>query len=233
MTSADLSQLHGGEVTPFDDLLQQRWSCRAFLPQTVPDPTMHRMFTIAQRTASWCNTQPWQVHVATGEATRRLSSMLLTSATGGLERPDLPTPPGYSGVYGDRRRAAGFALYESLGIERSDPEGRARQMLRNFEFFDAPHVAIITTDRDLGVYAALDCGGYVANLINAASSLGIATIAQAAIATQADPVREFFDLPEDRLVACAVSFGYADSEHPVNAFRTSRSAVEDAVTFVN
>ncbi|WP_211282638.1 nitroreductase family protein [Amycolatopsis keratiniphila] len=45
-------------------------------------------------------------------------------------------------------------------------------------------------------------------------------------------VREYLDLPADRLVVCAVSFGYADPEQPVNRFRTERAAVDDTVFVV-
>lgn len=214
----------------FRALLEARWSCREFLPQAVDDDTIAEMFEIGQRTASWCNTQPWHVYVASGSATKRLASLLTDSARAGGQNSDFPPPAEYRGVYQERRRAAGFALYDSLSIEKSDYDGRAEQMLRNFSFFGAPHVAVIATDRDQGVYGAVDCGGYVANLLNAASSLGVATIPQAAIAMQSDQVREFFDIPEDQLVVCAMSFGYADLEHPVNQFRTERADVAQAVT---
>lgn len=216
----------------FRSLLEERWSCRAFLPHPVPGATMREMFDTAQRTASWCNTQPWHVYVASESSARELSALLVDAVQTGKEKSDLPPPAQYLGVYLERRREAGFALYDSLAIDKSDRDGRARQMLRNFEFFDAPHVAVITTDREQGVYGAVDCGGYVSNLLNAAASLGIATIPQAAIAMHADVVRDFFTIPQDRQVVCAVSFGYADPEHPVNQFRTTRAAIEDTVTFV-
>ncbi len=48
-----------------------------------------------------------------------------------------------------------------------------------------------------------------------------------------DGVRELLALPEDRLVVCAVSFGYADPDHPANAFRTERAGVDDVVRIVS
>ena len=56
------------------------------------------------------------------------------------------------------------------------------QALENFRLFGAPHVLIVTSERDLGVYGAVDCGLYGGSLLLAAQSLGIATIAQAALA---------------------------------------------------
>ena len=48
--------------------------------------------------------------------------------------------------------------------------------------FGAPHVAIVTSDEALGVYGAVDCGAYVSNFMLAAHSLGVGSIAQAALA---------------------------------------------------
>ncbi|MBC7549962.1 MAG: nitroreductase [Cellulomonas sp.] len=214
--------------------MEQRWSCREFLPDQVPDEVLAAIFATAQRTASWCNTQAWGVHLLGGEALASFGKELgeHVMADPSATSSDVPLPERYVGAYADRRRGAGYALYESLGIERSDSEARALQMLRNFSFFGAPHVAIITTDRDHGVYGAVDCGGYVANLMNAALDVGVATIAQGAIAMYAARVRELLALPDDRLVICAVSLGLPAVDHPVNAFRTERATLADVVTII-
>jgi hypothetical protein len=41
---------------------------------------------------------------------------------------------------------ADFQLYNALNIARGDKSAYARQALENFNFFGAPHVAIVTTD---------------------------------------------------------------------------------------
>lgn len=216
-----------------ETVLNDRWSCRGFTSDPVPEATLRRIFDLAQRTPSWCNTQPWHTHLLSGEAAAQLSKVLTDAAVAGGMNTDFPIPAAYTGVYDERRRTAGYALYASLGIERSDKMARNLQMLKNWSFFGAPHVAIITTDRDLGVYGAVDCGGFVANLVNAAHDAGMASVPQAALAFYAAEVRNFLGLPDDRMVLCGVSLGYADPDHPANAFRTARAAVDDAVTFVS
>ncbi len=214
-------------------LLEERHSCRAFLPEPLPGDLLHRLFQLAQRTASWCNTQPWQVHLTSGAATQDLSKILLERAESGPPAPDMPMPAGYQGVYDERRRESGFALYASLGIDRGDRAARGRQAMENFRFFGAPHAAIITSDREQGVYGAVDTGGYVATLLLAAEALGIGAVAQAAVAMYSDAVRESLRLSDDRVVVCAVSLGRADEQQPVNAFRTSRASVDEVVRFVD
>ncbi|WP_245596446.1 nitroreductase [Nocardioides alkalitolerans] len=213
-------------------LLDERYSCRAFLPGEVPEVTLRHVLALAQRTASWCNTQPWGVHLLSGEATTALADRLTAHVPTRPPVADLPLPAGYSGVYDARRKESGFALYASLGIERGDREARGAQAMLNYRFFGAPHVAIVTTDREQGTYGAIDCGGYVATLLLAAQAAGVAAVPQAAIAMASDAVREHLALPEDRLVVCAVALGLADPDHPANAFRTTRADVDEVVTFV-
>ncbi|MCF8571334.1 nitroreductase [Gordonia sp. HY002] len=216
-----------------EELLATRWSCRAFLPDPVPRDEIERVLDVARRTPSWCNTQPWHLHVTSGGRTDDLRAALAAAITEGpSEQPDLPFPGSYDGVYRDRRRASAWQLYESLGIDKGDRAASAQQTLRNFDFFDAPHVAVLTTDRSLGTYGAVDCGLFVNNFLLAAHSRGIASIPQAALATQAPVLRAFFDLPEDRLVVIGISFGYADPDHVVNNYRTDRCTVADVATFV-
>lgn len=212
-----------------ETILDDRFSCRGFLSDPVPEETIEQILQMSQKTASWCNSQAWQVDLVSGSATAEFAAALTEHVGANEMRSDLPTPERYEGVYADRRRASGYALYSALGIERSDRDARARQMLENFRFFGAPHVAVITTDAGLGTYGAVDCGGYVATFLAAASSLGVATCAQAALALYSDGVREHLGLVDDRLVVCGIAFGYADADHPANAFRTERADLTDVV----
>ena len=96
----------------------------------------------------------------------------------------------------------------------------------------APHVAIVHTDEALGVYGAIDCGGYLTSFMLAAQALGVATIPQAALAFHAEVVRQHFGLGDDRRVVCGISFGYPDREHKANSYRTTRAGLADTVRFV-
>lgn len=220
-------------MTPYDtltDLLTSRYSCRAFRPDPVPDADITRIIDTARHVPSWCNAQPWQVTITKGAATDRFRDLMMETATAGTApSPDLDWPRGYSGDYAERRRTCGFQLYQAAGIERTDRTARARQMLRNYAFFDAPHVAILHSPDELGAYGAMDSGGFVAAFTLAANALGIATIAQAAIAAYAPQVHDHLDIADDRLILCAISFGYADPDAPVNRFRTARADPADII----
>ncbi|MCA0239973.1 MAG: nitroreductase [Proteobacteria bacterium] len=219
------------DADAFTHLLDTRFSCRGFTPEPVPRPTIERILAIAQRTASWCNAQPWQVVVASGAAAEAFRQALLAAAGEPPEPPDFEWPREYLGIYRERRRACGLALYDSVGIAPGDRAASARQGLENFRLFGAPHVAIVTSDAALGVYGAVDCGAWVANFMTAAWSLGVASIAQAALASRPALVRRHFGLADDRRVVCGISFGHADAAHPANGFRTTRAGLAEAVTW--
>ncbi len=218
------------DADALERLLADRWSCRGFTDEQVPRDVIERLLTMAQRTPSWCNVQPWQLVITSGEETKRLAAALLDAVN--WSGTDFDFPAAYTGIYQDRRRASGWQLYEAVGVEKGDREASALQMMRNFEFFGAPHAAILTTEADLGVYGAIDCGLYVDSFLLAAQALGLGACAQAALAACAPFLREWFGLPETRKVVCGISFGYADPDHPTATYRTARADLEDVVTFV-
>jgi nitroreductase len=220
-----------GDAEALSRLLAERYSCRGFKPQEVPRETIERILQTAQRTASWCNAQPWQLLITSGEETGRFRQALLDAAAAPSESPDFEWPREYHGPYRERRRECGMALYRSVGIEPGDRAASARQARENFRLFGAPHVAIVTTDEALGVYGAVDCGAWVANFMLAATSLGVACIAQAALASRPGLVRRHFGLPDDRRLVCGISFGHADDAHPANGFRTTRARLDDVVSW--
>ena len=223
----------GSDDRVLERLLRARRSCRGFLPDPVPRPTVERLLGLAQRTPSWCNTQPWHVTLLSGAATQALADALYARAGSGVaDEPDIPFPPGYEGLYRDRRRECGLQLYGALGIERGDRAAATAQARENFRFFGAPHFALITTDRALGPYGSLDCGGYVSTFLLAAEALGLGAIPQAAVAAHSAWLRSYLGLGDDRAVVCGISFGIADPAHPANQFNTARAGLDEAVRWV-
>lgn len=213
-----------------DTLFAARHSCRAYRPDLVPREVIAQIIRTAQRVPSWCNAQPWTVTLTSGAETDQFRTALQDEVASGSPKPDLSFPTSYSGVYKDRRSACGWRLYDAVGVEKGDRAASARQMMQNFALFDAPHCAIITSPAELGPYGALDCGGFITGFTVAAQAQGVATITQAAVASYAPFLHRYFDIPDDRLILCVISFGYSDTDHAANSFRTDR---DDLDTFVD
>jgi nitroreductase len=219
------------EFDTLNALLRRRHSCRAFLPDPVPETTVTDIVTTAQRVPSWCNAQPWQVIVTRAAETDRLRAALAAEVASQPAAPDMPFPKQYTGTYKDRRSTCGWALYAAVGVQKGDRAASAAQMMENFRFFGAPHIALITTESDLGPYGALDCGAFITAFTLAAEALGIASIPQAAVAAYAPLLHHWFSIPPNRQILCVISFGLPDSEHPANSFRTDRAPLTETLTW--
>ena len=220
-------------IESLEDLLERRHSCRGYRPEPVPRELIQRVLDTARQTASWCNAQPWQVHIVSGPRLDALrADMVARAQSGAPATPELDWPKEYKGIYQMRRRECGWDLYRAVGVEKGDREGSARQSQENFRGFGAPHLAIVTSEALLGTHGVMDCGAWVSNFMLAATALGVASIAQAAIASWPDLLRKHVDIADDRRIVCGISFGFEDAEHPANSFRTTRAPVDEVAFWV-
>ena len=57
-------------------ILTKRRSVRAYKENAIAQPLLENIFTLAQKSPSNCNTQPWIVHVASGETLNAMREAL-------------------------------------------------------------------------------------------------------------------------------------------------------------
>ncbi len=215
----------------FDQIVASRRSLRAFLPQPVDREALEAVFSVAQRAPSNCNTQPWVVHVASGDVLEEMRRALPGKFMAGEISMDFPYDGSYEGVYRERQHAAAQALYDSVDIARGDKAKRHEQFMRNFVFFDAPHVAFLFLPEPFGLREAADLGMYAQNLMLAMTAHGLGSCPQTALSFQADYIRETLGIAADNKLLFGLSFGYPDPDAPANTCTTDRALVEDAVIF--
>ena len=212
-------------------VLRARRSVRAFAPTPLDRDELEGLFADAQRAPSWCNIQPWRVQVTGGAVTRTISTALLEAARSQPPAPEVPFPTEYPEPYQARRRACGGALYGAMGIERGDQKGRIDAWLRNYELFDAPHLAVVSRERVLGEYATLDVGVWLGFLFVAAAARGVAMCAMASIAAYPAVLRSHLDIPEREQILFGITLG-REGDAPANRCRTEREDVKDWIRFV-
>ncbi|MBA6225213.1 nitroreductase family protein [Colwellia sp. MB02u-18] len=213
-------------------LLEKRYSTRAYLDKPIPQPLLESIFTQAQQAPSNCNVQPWQTCVVSGEKKEQLKNALISTVMkGAAPNPDFNWLPKYEGVHRDRQFGSANALYSAIGVTREDKQGRQRAMIRNWSFFDAPHVAFFTMDKYLDIMGAVDLGIYAQTLSLILAEHGLSSCMQGALGQFPDPIKAALNLPEQRGILFGMSFGYADESAAVNNTRTEREDMANAVTF--
>lgn len=221
------------EVTmhDLDSAIVERRSVRGFLQKPVPRDVLEEVLELAQRAPSNCNVQPWHVYIASGETLRKLRGALVDQAMSGKSQAMSAPVDAFFGPYRDKQVACAVELYAKMGIERDDRAGRSRAMLRNFEFFDAPHVAYVCMAQSFGIGVALDVGMYVQTLMLAMQSRGVSSCAQAALRAFPGVAAAHLGIPDDEQILCGLSFGYEDPEVPANRTRQPRDPVASNVFF--
>ena len=213
-------------------LLEKRYSARAYLNKPLPESLLETIFTQAQLAPSNCNVQPWQTCVVSGDKKEQLKNDLVaTIMKGAAPNPDFNWLPKYEGIHRDRQFGSANALYSAIGVAREDKKARQMAMLRNWQFFDAPHAVFFTMDKYLDIMGAVDLGIYAQTLSLVMAEHGVSNCMQGALGQFPDPVREILNLPDERGILFGMSFGYADDSAAVNNTRTDRELLENSVTF--
>ncbi|GGP60970.1 nitroreductase [Shewanella saliphila] len=215
-----------------ESILKNRYSVRAFQDKPVPENILKQIFSSAQLSPSNCNVQPWQSCVVSGSTKDKLKAKFIeTLMSGATPNPDFNWLPQYQGVHRERQFGSANALYSSVGIAREDKKARQMAMVRNWQFFDAPHAVFFTMDKYLDIMGAVDLGIYAQTLSLIMADHGVSNCMQGALGQFPDPVREVLQLPDDRGILFGMSFGYADDEAAVNRTRTERETLDTAVAF--
>lgn len=227
-----MSEPDPGTMTEVERVWTERKSIRAFRPEPLAQETLDQIFGAAQRAPSWCNVQPWRVVVTRPPVTGELAEALQAAARSGFPRAEVAFPMEYPSPYKEERIKCGAALYTAMGIARDDKAGRYDAWLRNYALFDAPHVAIVSSDRRLGAYPYVDVGVWLGYVLTAAALLGVDTCPMAAVAAYPDVLRARLPIGETETILFGLVLGHADEAAPANATRTTREPTATNVTFI-
>jgi nitroreductase len=219
------------ELAAIEAAWRERRSMRAFRPEPLERATLVELFAAAQHAPSWCNVQPWRVAITEPPKTGALAAAMVAAAKTALPHAEIPFTLDYPPPYKQHRQACGVALYQSMGVAREDQAGRYAAWLRNYGFFDAPHVAIVACDRRLGPYAYVDVGVWLGYVLTECALRGIDTCPMASVAAYPEPLRAHLPIAETDVILFGLALGHADPGAPANRTRTTREPVEANVTF--
>ena len=220
----------------FDEVVLGRRSIRGYKQEPVPREVIEEVLELAVRAPSSMNTQPWHLYVVTGEVLNKIR-------IGNTERNVSGVPPsreirtankGYEGLHRERQIEIAVQLFQKMGIERDDKEGRQDWVLRGFRQFDAPFCVVVTFDRELldDDISKFDCGGIVNSLVNAGWSKGLGAVINSQGIMQSPVVREHAGIPDDQVIMICVAMGYPDESFPANEVVSNRRPISEVATFV-
>jgi len=226
-------------IAAVDHAITSRRSIRQFLPTPVPRDTIEDILRVASRAPSGTNTQPWQVHVLTGQTKQTLVDKIMAAyndpAQAEAHQPEYDYyPPKWISPFIDRRRKVGWDLYGLLGIEKADKDRMQVQQGRNFCFFDAPVGLIFSINRIMGKGSWLDYGMFLQNVMVAARARGLDTCPQAAFNHYHHLISEHLGInAEQDMLVVGMSLGHADPAAIENTLLTEREPVTQFAKFLD
>jgi nitroreductase len=219
----------------FTDLMRQRRSIRGYRPDPVPKDVIDSIVGVARYSPSSMNTQPWHLHVVTGEPLERIrDGNTERMMAGAAPDREISNHGRYEGMHRERQKRVAGQLFDAMGIGWDDKEQRTDWAMRGFRQFDAPVSVIGCIDRDLtdSTVAYFDLGQMVHGMVLAAWDHGVGTVINGQGISQSSVVREHANIPEDQIIVITVAMGYPADGFPANDVDSERRPTDEIVTYV-
>ncbi|MGT2895092.1 nitroreductase [Streptococcus entericus] len=213
----------------FSQLIADRHSTRSFSEREVTTEQLEIMVKEASQTASWVNSQPWKVYVATGatlQAIRDDHKRLL--AQGVKSSPVFPVLS-RTGFQPDQQ--ANMAQWSEEQAAYSAVDDESFWQL-NRDLFHAPAIVYIGLPKASPLWSVLDLGAFLQTLSLSANNQGLATMVAYEFTKFPAALADRLSLDPHYEVAIGMAVGYED-DHPVNQFRASRRSLDDLLTILD
>lgn len=216
------------------EAILSRRSVRAFKADPIPPAVLNTVLEKALWAPSGGNLQPWHLRVVTGATlkavTQAVTAKAMAEPLGEIHEYEIYPRP-LSSPYRDRRAAVGEQLYASIGVERSDAEGRAAQFLANYRAFGAPCVIFAYVRRDHGAPQWSDMGMLLQSIMLLLREQGLDSCAQESWSRYAGTIHSIVPAHEDEMLFAGLAVGYRDADAPINAFLPERAPMAEIVSF--
>jgi len=200
----------------------------------VSSDTVEEILQTALWTASWANTQPWQLYAAAGNTLERLRAGFLDRherhVPGQLDR---AAPLEWPSPYKERINELIAARAAVIGVARDDPKLQQLFVDGNRRFFGAPVVVYLCMERRLDAWSLFDLGAISQSIMLAALEHGLGSIPAVQLVLYPDLVRGEMRIPEEQMLVIGIALGYPDLDEPSDRFRSSRRPYSEAVTLID
>ena len=219
----------------FSELIKARRSVRGYRPGPVPREVIEEIISVAKWAPSSMNTQPWHVHVVTGEPLDNIRRGNTENMLAGVPpKREFPMRESYEGIHRKRQVEVAVQLFDAMGIAREDTERRTDWVMRGFRQFDAPVSLVLTYDKYLepAAISQFDLGAFSHAIVLAAWERGLGCVINGQGIMQSHVVRTHAQIPDDQVIMICIAMGYPDDRFVANDVKSRREDNKNFVRYV-
>jgi nitroreductase len=219
----------------FSELIKARRSVRGYRPDPVPREVIEEIISVAKWAPSSMNTQPWHVHVVTGEPLDNIRRGNTENMLAGVPpKREFPMRESYEGIHRKRQVEVAVQLFDAMGIARDDTERRTDWVMRGFRQFDAPVSLVLTYDKYLepAAISQFDLGAFSHAIVLAAWERGLGCVINGQGIMQSHVVRTHAQIPDDQVIMICIAMGYPDDSFVANDVKSRREDNKNFVRYV-
>ena len=216
------------DAKKFDELMTARHSVRYFQKKEIPEKTLKEILGTALKSPSWCNSQSWNIYVASGKTLSEIKKIWIPKSNEGIKGySDLP--PAHRTTASERSQKVMDKLFKDIGEFIKDPKllPESQKIL-----FNAPTIVYLTIAKGSSEYSILDLGGLEMSILLAAKSHGVDSLVAYECIKYPDILRKFCKIPDNENIIIGIALGYED-DNIVNKFRAEKLTVDEACHFYN
>lgn len=214
----------------FTKVVNKRHSVRQFTDQAVETDLIKEIVTVAQRTPSWVNSQPWQVYCAQGTVLQQIKEAYREAdQTGQASQPDLPVMSREE--WAPRTQANMKQWRHDIVHHFSNfDEAHTAMSTASDSLYNSPVILFITVPQASPDWSIFDAGAFAQALMLAATNRGLGSIPTYNSVRFPNILRQILGIPDTERVLVGISLGYP-ADQPLNHYHSQRVPLSNVLHF--
>ena len=211
----------------FGELMKERHSCRKFQSKKIPEEILKDIISISLHSPSWCNSQPWNIYVATGNTLEEIKKEWIQKNKEKIKG-YADVNPGHRTDFSERSQLTMGKFFKSW--ENLPNKNEAEES--NSNIFNSQAMVYLTLNKGHIPYSVLDLGCLEMAIMLAAKDHGVDSIPAYTTIMYPDVLRKYLKISDKEDILIGVALGY-EEKCLLNDHRSEKLKLDEVCKFFN
>ena len=214
----------------FEKLMKERHSVRYFQKKEIPQETLKKIISLALNSPSWCNSQAWNIYVASGKTLSEIRNIWISKNKEKIKGYS-DYSPGHRTDASERSQKTMGKFFKDVGEFTKEEDLHTLNDCQAF-LYNAPTIVYLTLPKGVTKFSIVDIGALEMSILLAAKAYGVDSLIAYESIKYPDVLRKFCNIPDNEDIVIGIPLGYGD-DNLLNKFRAKKLSVEEACHFYN